>query len=130
MKHTLFLLVAVIMSCQKNKTAPLNFETVFEKSEGNKTATYAETITFYEHLAEVFTEINIETIGETDSGRPLHVVTYNPDNQFDFDLIKETKRVVLINRCYNDVISGSGHWNHKSTSENCFGYHTNLQCRW
>ena len=54
-----------------------NFETVFEKSNGLETATYEQTITFYKNLANKYPEIKIQEIGATDSGKPLHLVTFN-----------------------------------------------------
>lgn len=56
-----------------------NFETVFEKSNGTKTATYQQTIKFYKDLANKYAEISIQEIGMTDSGKPLHLVTFNKD---------------------------------------------------
>ena len=59
--------------------------------------TYAETIAFYEHLAEKHKTVNIQTIGKTDSGYPLHLVTFNPDKQFDFSDLQKSKTIILIN---------------------------------
>ncbi|WP_299778509.1 M14 family metallopeptidase [uncultured Formosa sp.] len=74
-----------------------NFITHFEKSEGLETATYAEVIQFYEALAKTYPQINIQTIGETDSGEPLHIITLSPDKVFDFSKIRTNKRILLIN---------------------------------
>ncbi|WP_242202553.1 M14 family metallopeptidase [Aestuariivivens insulae] len=77
---------------------PDNFETHFEKSKGLETATYNQTIQFYKDLANAYTEISIDSIGETDSGKPLHVVTLNADEVFNFSEVhKNNKRIVLIN---------------------------------
>lgn len=59
--------------------------------------TYAETIAFYEHLAEKHEAVNLKTIGKTDSGYPLHLVTFNPDKQFDFSDLQKSKTIILIN---------------------------------
>ena len=77
--------------------AQSDFITVFEKSNGTETATYQQTISYYEKLANTYPEINIQEIGETDSGEPLHLVTLNPDKEFDFTKITKNKRVLLIN---------------------------------
>ncbi|PRX53103.1 hypothetical protein CLV81_4004 [Flagellimonas meridianipacifica] len=73
------------------------YKTVFESTKGEETATYEETISFYIRLAKEFPEINIQTIGETDSGFPLHVVTFNPDGDFNFDNVRKEKAILLIN---------------------------------
>lgn len=36
-------------------------------------------------------------MGLTDSGYPLHIVTYNPDGGFNFNNIRKDKRIILIN---------------------------------
>ncbi len=73
------------------------YRTVFESSEGKQTATYEETIAFYIRLAKEFPEINIQTIGETDSGLPLHMVTFNPDGDFNLENVRQEKAIMLIN---------------------------------
>ncbi len=75
-----------------------DFVTVFEKSNGTETATYHQTISYYENLAKTYPEISIQAIGKTDSGEPLHLVTLNPDKEFDFNKIRQAnKRILLIN---------------------------------
>ena len=81
----------------QESTRTNEFLTVFEQSKGLETATYQETIQFYEGLAKKFPVISIETIGETDSGYPLHMITLNPERIFDFEIIRKSKRVLLIN---------------------------------
>lgn len=99
MKYALLLLVATIfVSCEtKTKGTLGSFPTHFEESGGKETATYDEVIAFYIGLAREFPEINVQTIGETDSGHPLHMVTYNPDGDFNFQKIGQNKLVLLIN---------------------------------
>ena len=96
MKKILVIVILCLFSCEE-KVVPYNFETTFEVSNGTETATYQETITFYKKLAEVYSEIAIEAVGETDSGEPLHIVTLNPDLNFNFSEIRENKRILLIN---------------------------------
>ena len=79
----------------KNKKTDTDFTTVFEKSQGLETATYEQTIEYYSDLADSYSEISMKAIGETDSGKPLHIVTLNPDGKFDFDSFRENKRIVL-----------------------------------
>ena len=97
MKKLLCLLV-IIASCKpSNEKHHDDFETHFEKSNGLETATYEQAIKFYNVLAEAYTEISIDSVGETDSGKPLHIVTLNSDATFDFSEIRKTKRILLIN---------------------------------
>jgi hypothetical protein len=93
----LFLLLCVI-SCETKKERKIeNIKTVFERSNGEETATYLQIIDFYIQLAKEFPEINIQIIGQTDSGNPLHVVTYNPEGDFNFQKIGRDKSILLIN---------------------------------
>ena len=39
----------------------------------------------------------VSTVGETDAGQPLHMVTYNPEKEFDFETIRKNKRIILLN---------------------------------
>jgi hypothetical protein len=82
----------------ENKTVEIDFTTVFEKSEGFETATYQETIKYYEDLANSYTEISIQEIGETDSGKPLHIVTLNMKGSGDnFESLRQNNRILLVN---------------------------------
>jgi hypothetical protein len=100
MKPTYFLvpIFLFLLSCEDSvKSDESTFSTVFEDSNGQQTATYTETIDFYLKLAKEFPEINVQTIGSTDSGHPLHLVTYNPDGDFNFQKVREEKAVLLVN---------------------------------
>jgi len=91
MKKILFLICIILFACQtkkENKTS-FDFTTVFENTNGTETATYKQIITFYKELAIKYPSITIDSIGETDSGKPLHYITYTPNNN--------TKNTVLIN---------------------------------
>ena len=49
-------------------------------------------------MANDYSEISIKAIGETDSGKPLHMVVLSPyPNEFDFDNLRKENRIVLIN---------------------------------
>ena len=91
-------ILACIISCEtQKKRETKEFQTIFEESRGTETATYLQTIDFYIQLAKEFPEINIQTIGNTDSGHPLHIVTYNPDAEFNFQKIGKDKSIILVN---------------------------------
>ena len=92
-KLFLFFLGFSLATTAQTKT---DFTTVFEKSNGLKAATYQETISFYEKLAKTYPEISIKTMGLTDSGKPLHLVIFSADKEFDFDKIYKTKKNILL----------------------------------
>ena len=96
MKKILVLLILVV-SCKSTTKKDFDFETVFEKSQGLETATYQQTIQYYKDLATAYSSISIDSIGSTDSGKPLHLVTLNPDGNFNFESIRNDKRILLIN---------------------------------
>lgn len=73
------------------------YDTYFEKGNGNQSANYQETIKYYTLLAHDFPTIKMQEMGLTDSGYPLHMITFNPDKQFDFNVIKKSKAVILLN---------------------------------
>ncbi len=88
---------ALLVSCEKKAEDQREaFLTPFEQGNGNTTATYAETLDFYRRLAREFPDIHMQTLGPTDSGEPLHLVTYNPEGNFNFQRLGDGKVVVLI----------------------------------
>ncbi|RLJ62553.1 hypothetical protein CLV86_2159 [Lacinutrix venerupis] len=94
-KIVALLLVVFIFNCKSKKE--YKFTSVFEKSNGIETATYFETIEFYKNLAAVYPTISIDSIGITDAGKPLHIITYNKDGVFKFSEIRKNKSILLIN---------------------------------
>jgi len=82
------------MANAQNKS---DFLTAYEKGNGNQTATYDETIAYFKQLDQNFETISMQEMGLTDSGEPLHIVTFNPDKTFDFDKIRKDKAILLIN---------------------------------
>ncbi|WP_073085424.1 M14 family metallopeptidase [Winogradskyella jejuensis] len=98
MKKLLILFIIIVSCSQESKKTDFDFTTTFEKSNGLETATYEETIAYYSVLADNYNNINIEAIGETDSGKPLHIVTLSPrGNVFDFESLRKENRIMLIN---------------------------------
>lgn len=65
-----FLLLFIRIGAQKHTT-------VFEQSGGKETATYEQTIQWYQELAKTNSGITIKTFGNTDAGYPLHLVLYS-----------------------------------------------------
>jgi hypothetical protein len=100
----LIIIFLITLSCSENSDQKKDIKldkdltTIFEKSKGLETATYDETIAYYNDLAAMYSEISIQEIGETDSGKPLHLVTLNmatSDN--NFEAIRQNNRIILIN---------------------------------
>ncbi|MEO6175049.1 MAG: M14 family metallopeptidase [Flavobacterium circumlabens] len=73
------------------------YDTFFEKGNGNQTADYPETINYYTLLSHDFPTIQMQEMGLTDSGYPLHMIIFNPEKEFDFNKIQKNKAVLLIN---------------------------------
>ena len=97
-----FLFIALLLfilgtSCSENpQNTKKVLETPFEKGNGNRTATYEELMEFYRELAREYPQINLQTLGTTDSGKPLHLVSFNPDGGFDFQKLRTEKVLFLI----------------------------------
>ncbi len=98
MKRFLPFLFSFLIACEpQTRDEKEDYITPFETSKGEETATYDEAIEFYMELAREFPEINIQTTGETDSGYPLHIVTFNSEADFNFQKLAESKTIILIN---------------------------------
>jgi len=89
-----------LISCDLEKyqlTTTYDLETRFEKSDGKETGTYDEVIEFYTQLAESSGKISLEEFGKTDSGKPLHLAIYSPNEDFNFEDLRENNSIILIN---------------------------------
>lgn len=84
---TLAMLISLSLSAQK---------ITYEKSGGKETATYEEVIAFYENLASEHSQVKLMEMGETDSGRPLHLVLFSPQGEFDIQKLKEDGYITLL----------------------------------
>lgn len=71
-------------------------KTVFESSGGSKTATYFQTISFYENLQKKHNTILVKPIGMTDAGYPLHVILFSKQKDFDPKSWKQKNNIVLL----------------------------------
>ena len=91
---TLCFLLAPLLLFSQNNSA---YATTFEKGNGNQTATYQQTIAYYQSLAKAFPTIQMEEKGLTDSGEPLHIITFNPEKNFNFEELQKNKTILLIN---------------------------------
>ncbi|MCH9659590.1 MAG: M14 family metallopeptidase, partial [Bacteroidetes bacterium] len=96
---SLLLLLSLVFSCgDKNEAVDFDFTTQFEKSNGTETPTYSNVINYYENLAEVHRSVAMYTMGPTDSGKPLHLITFNTNRTFESEFSDEQdSNIILIN---------------------------------
>ncbi len=91
--------ILLLSSCtsEKNKET-YNFTTVFESSKGTETGSYEQVIEFYTQLAKNYKAVAIYEMDKTDSGKPLHLVTFNLDRSFEHEFSEDqNKNILLIN---------------------------------
>lgn len=102
MKKVIVLIAISILSlsCGEHKDNPDNtdFTILFEKSGGTETPTYDEVIAFYQDLDKAYRSIKTYEVGMTDAGKPLTLVTFNPNRSFDSEFSDDIDvRRILIN---------------------------------
>ncbi|WP_432707938.1 M14 family metallopeptidase [Pedobacter sp.] len=72
--------------------------TPFESSKKQETATYPQVINYYEQLEKTYPQAKLLTYGQTDFGKPLHLMVLSKDRTFDPQVLKKNnKRILLIN---------------------------------
>ena len=71
-------------------------QTPFEKSNGKKTATYFEAISWYKDLAKKSSKIYVKEMGQSDAGYPMHLVLISNDGKFDPAVWHKQKKAVLL----------------------------------
>jgi len=92
MKHILLLLLAI--ATFKTYAQP----TPYEQSNKNQTATYEQAISYYKTLVKAHPQAKLFTYGNTDFGKPLHLLVLSKDKVFDPAAIRKAdKRILLIN---------------------------------
>ena len=97
-KIILISLLIFSFSCNKKIETTIDFTTQFEKKAGTETPVYKDIISYYERLAAEYSEISLFSFGQTDAGKPLHLVVYSAEGIYNVDEItKSTKNRVLIN---------------------------------
>ncbi|MAK34954.1 MAG: hypothetical protein CMC15_02105 [Flavobacteriaceae bacterium] len=89
----------LFIQCDKKiEQSESNFETVFETSNGTETPEYNDVIKFYKDLSETFNSVAIYDMQKTDSGQPLHLVTFNPNRTFESEFSRaDEKSILLVN---------------------------------
>ncbi len=101
MRTILFSLLLLLAACATTNTTTMNtmpdLTTPHERNP-NITATYDEAIDFYGKLADTYAEIKLLEYAKTDVGKPLHLVVFSADGDFDAaSLRQKNKRIILIN---------------------------------
>ena len=76
-KITLLFLVQTVFSFAQD------FQTPYEKGNGNQTVTYEEMVKYYDNLDQNFETISIENFGKDDNGEPIKVVVFTPSKNKD-----------------------------------------------
>lgn len=71
-------------------------ETVFEQSNGQKTATYQQTIAFYKILATKYNTVKLSEVGETDTEYPLHFVMYSKNEKWTLAKRATSDKIVIL----------------------------------
>lgn len=90
-KFFVFCLLSIRLKAAAQKTP-------FELSGKIETTTYTAAITYYENLAKTYPEAKLLSYGNTDFGKPLHVLVLSRDRVFDpSEIRKHDKRILLIN---------------------------------
>jgi hypothetical protein len=91
-----FLLIFFLLSCKENVT--VDFTTPYELSGNETTATYEEVIDFYRKLSDTYTQIELISIGKSDVGKPMNLVIFSNNGNFDPEYFhKNNLPVWLIN---------------------------------
>ncbi|SHL30048.1 M14 family metallopeptidase [Chryseobacterium polytrichastri] len=73
------------------------FQTPFEKGNGNQTVTYDEMNVYYQSLSKNFSTIQYLKKGEDDNGKPIYVVVYNPFPEKDLNTLRKDKAILFVN---------------------------------
>ncbi len=70
--------------------------TPFEKSDGNYSATYEETIKYYQLLDSTYDKIKLITYGSTDIEKPLQLAVISQNKIFDPNILQGQKKTILM----------------------------------
>ena len=99
MKKTILISLLILsFSCKNTTESTPDFRTQFEKTAGTETPEYQDIISYYEQLAAEYPQISLFSFGQTDAGKPLHLVVYSAEGIYNVDEITtSTKNRILIN---------------------------------
>jgi len=93
----LLTILCIAISCSVFAQQPSALTAPFEQ-DSNRTATYQETIAFYETLSVAFPQLKLQPHGNTDAGFPLHTAVLSSEGAWQPETAKaQGKTVVFIN---------------------------------
>ncbi len=98
---TFLIVITFLNSCGNRRVVSFSnstdntFVTPFEKND-NYSASYSETIAYYQQLSDTYPSIRIIPFGNTDSGYPLHEVILSNSHLFDAESIRQAGKAVLL----------------------------------
>jgi hypothetical protein len=92
----MYKLLTILLALTTSYAYSQQLLTTFEKSNYQKTSTYAQGITFYTALANSSTKVKILERGPTDAGIPLHLVLVSKDGDFDIESNRTKGRAILL----------------------------------
>ncbi len=97
MKYAGFLFFSLLLcACGTNSKQLTLPQTVFEISDSTETPTYQEIVSFWTAVAKASNSVQLHTLGETDSGEPLHVVVWSKDGSESLSTLSSTQKTVLL----------------------------------
>lgn len=80
------ILAFLSLSCKNKNSDQFDKSLRFESSQGKETATYEEMISFYTEASNFSAKVEMKTMGTTDCGLPLHLITVKNEKALDADL--------------------------------------------
>ncbi|UKT63608.1 M14 family zinc carboxypeptidase [Pedobacter mucosus] len=84
--------------CFLNALNAMAQKTPYELSNQTETTTYDAAISYYKKIASTYPQSKLLTYGNTDFGKPLHLLVLSKDKTFDpIAIRKSNKRILLIN---------------------------------
>ncbi len=84
------------MSCAQNPQEITDFTTIFENTNGTQTPEYKDVLSYYEVLSEAYPSIKLVALDQTDSGKPLQLVTFNPNPRTNSVFDRHSNQVVVL----------------------------------
>jgi hypothetical protein len=97
MSRLLLVVTLFAISCSQPPQGPFDKKTPFEKGNGTQTATYQQTIEYYQQMADISPYVQVQKYGTTDVGKPLHLVVVSEDDFSPEAVRRNEKALLLIN---------------------------------
>lgn len=88
-------LVALICSCSTKKNGSSFPSPIFITSDSTQTPTYEENISFWEQAKKSSNQISMFEIGQSDAGKPIHLITWSKEGIKNWEYIRSDARSVL-----------------------------------